>query len=679
MRKSLLVILACMGLAACSTTTITKNELKLADVFTSNMVLQREMDVPVWGTSDSNSTVAIAINGEVYTTNSDNNGKWEVKLKPLPVGGPYKLAVSCNESSVKLNNILSGDVWVCSGQSNMQWSVSRSKDPKKEIAAAKYKNIRLFSVPRNTSLTPVDTVGGEWVECSPETIHNFSAVAYYFGRKLNKDLNVPIGLIHTSWGGTPAEAWTPTTVLNSSQVMKPIVDRHVKALALEKLNKKDREAKIAAHAKKSIKLWKKEYVRHFGASESGIIGWSKKDLDDSSWKSMKQPQQWETIIQLDGTVWFRRSVELSDDMIGKELTLNLGAIDDFDQTYVNGVKVGETWFGAPRSWATPRKYTVPAELVKDKKLVIAIRVLDVYGGGGLCAPGSAYSLVSADGKSKVKLAGTWKYKVEKEIAVSSFKRPPGLGNLGGIRKSHQPAALYNAMINPLLPYGIKGAIWYQGETNGGRGVQYRTLLPAMINSWRDGWNQGDFPFYIVQLANFKFPRKEPAEDNWAELREAQLMTALNHPNCGLAVTIDIGEAKDIHPRNKQDVGKRLALAALKQTYGKEVVHSGPTYVSSTVEGDKMVLKFKNIGGGMIAKDGKLKWFQIAGEDKVFFWADAEIKDDTVIVSSPKIKEPAAVRYGWSINPEGCNLYNKEGLPASPFRTDSWPVLSEKIF
>jgi sialate O-acetylesterase len=468
-------------------------DVRLPSIIGDNMVLQRGEKVAIWG----------------WAVTADKKGQWSFKMDSPKVGGPYKMTIA-GKNVIEIDNIMSGEVWVCSGQSNMQWSVQNSNNPKEEIAAADYPNVRLFSVTRKVAQKPLKDCQGSWAPCSPETVPGFSAVAYYFGRKLHKDLDVPIGLIHTSWGGTPAEAWTRKEVLEAEPDFKPILTRHAERLANFPQAKKDYEKKL----------------------------------------------------------------------------------QDWQQAAAKAKEEGKK---------APRRPRAPL----------------------------------------------------------------------GPDSPHSPAGLYNAMIAPLIPYGIQGAIWYQGESNAGRAYQYRKLFSAMITNWRKDWGQGDFPFLFVQLANFMQTKPEPAESAWAELREAQTM-ALSLPNAGMATIIDIGEADDIHPRNKQDVGKRLALWALAETYDKDIVYSGPLYKSMKVRRAKVVISFDHVGGGLVARDGEaLKGFAIAGADRKFVWADAKIDGDTVVVSSENVANPVAVRYAWADNPV-CNLYNKADLPASPFRTDDWP-------
>ena len=486
-------------------------DIKLPAVIGDNMVLQQGEKVAIWGWAEANEEVMVGVSWHSmqWGLRAGKDGKWQFEMNAPKAGGPYEMTLR-GKNTITIKNILVGEVWVCSGQSNMQWSVRSSANAEQEIAGAKYPKIRLFGVQREVADEPKSDCVGSWTLCSPETVPNFSAVAYFFGRELHKELNIPIGLIHTSWGGTPAEAWTRRGELEKEPDFAPILKRSADAIARYPQAKADYEKKL---------------------------------------------EQWK-------------------------------------------------------------------EAAKKAK--------------------------------------------EEEKPVPKKPRGPSAP-----LNSHTPASLYNAMIAPLIPYGIAGAIWYQGESNVGRAYQYRKLFPAMIKSWRSNWGQGDFAFVFVQLANFMAVKDDPAESAWAELREAQSM-GLALPNTGMAVIIDIGEANDIHPKNKQDVGKRLATWALGATYGRKTVYSGPLYKSMKTEGNKIALSFDHVGGGLVAKgEGPLKGFGVAGADKKFVWADAKIDGDTIIVGSDEVSEPVAVRYAWADNPV-CNLYNAEGLPASPFRTDDWP-------
>jgi sialate O-acetylesterase len=519
----------------------------------------------------------------------------------------------------------------------------------------------------------LDTVSGEWLRCSPESIRNFSAVGYYFGRELHQDLQVPIGLINTSWGGTPTDAWTERSRIEADPILKPIVDRHERQLAQYPEAFKKYQQKLDEMKAQGITQY------HTDPGNIGLkSGWNKTEFDDSSWKTMKLPCLWESNnYPIDGVFWFRKTIDIPNAWSGKTLDLSLDLIDDFDISYFNGVQVGATGEENKNAWRTPRNYTIPAKLVKPGKAVITIRVFDRFGGGGIYgSPAKMFvSPVGAKTEDRINIAGDWKYHVAHKLDPKPRVQMPRAPY--GENHPYSMSGLFNAMIHPLIPFAIKGAIWYQGESNAGRAWQYRTLLPVMIECWRQEWNQGDFPFLIVQLANFRKPNDKPVDSSWAELREAQALTVEKLSNCGLAVAIDIGESDDIHPKNKQDVGKRLAQAALKIAYGQDVVYSGPAYLSHEINRDKIIVQFKHAGGGLVAKNGKLQRFQIAGEDKKFVWADAVIDGTKVIVSSPEVKVPVAVRYAWSDNPEGCNLYNKEGLPAVPFRTDTWEGVTDK--
>jgi sialate O-acetylesterase len=505
-----LTILTLCGLVA-AFSPAGRADIRLPSIIGDNMVLQGGDVVRIWGWADPNEEIAVSVSWRTsaWTIQAGNNGKWMLKMSAPEAGGPYEMTLK-GKNTITIKNILAGEVWVGSGQSNMQMAVRSAANAEQEIAAATYPKIRLFSVERKVAEKPQDNCTGKWVECSPETVGDFSAVAYYFGRELHKELNVPVGLIHTSWGGTPAESWASPSMLEDDAIFEPVVAHYKEALANYPKAQKEYDEKL--------EQWKKDVEK----------------------------------AKADGTKAPARPSEP---------------------------------LGSNSPWA--------------------------------------------------------------------------------------PAGLYNAMVAPLVPYAIRGAIWYQGESNAGRAYQYRDLFPAMIRSWWNAWPQGDFPFLFVQLANYMQTKDEPGESAWAELREAQL-TTLELRNTGMAVIIDIGEANDIHPKNKQDVGKRLALWALARNHDKNVVYSGPLFKSMDRKDNKIILRFNHVGGGLVAKDGgPLKGFAIAGPDRKFVWADARIEGDTVVVSSDKVPEPTAVRYAWADNPV-CNLYNKAGLPASPFRTDTWP-------
>ncbi|NLH17383.1 MAG: 9-O-acetylesterase, partial [Phycisphaerae bacterium] len=461
-----------------------------------------------------------------------------------------------------------------------------------------------------------------------------------------------IGLINTSWGGTPAEAWTTLETLKSDPDYAPILQRDT--------NPDDIRAKLEAKFGKLVTA-ETDRGKLFGDTRMVTEGWAGAEVDAAKWETMELPKAWEQAgLEIDGLVWFRKQIDLPQDWAGKDLTLELTPIDDYDIAYFNGQKIGQMGLDTNNSWQTPRVYSIPGSLVKAGQNIIAVRVFDTGGGGGITPTNDPMRIRPKDASAEQArdLKGPWQYRIEAISAIASSG------------EQNNPARLYNAMIDPIVKAPIKGAIWYQGESNAGRAYQYRKLFADMIRDWRRAWKVGDFSFYFVQLANFMDQQPQPGDSAWAELREAQTMT-LSLKNTGMAVIIDVGDAKDIHPRDKQTVGYRLAQIALARDYGRKIEYSGPMYKSMKVEGSAIRLSFDHIGGGLMAKDGDLVGFSIAGSDKKFVWAKARIDGDSVVVSSEQVAQPAAVRYAWADNPQ-CNLYNKEGLPASPFRTDDWP-------
>ncbi|MFA6135005.1 MAG: sialate O-acetylesterase [Phycisphaerae bacterium] len=500
-------------------------KLKLSGVFGEGMVLQQGMSVPVWGWAQADAQVTVAIAGQSQQATADANGRWMVRLDALQAGGPFELTVSAVQAGsgqpakvLTLRDVLVGEVWLCSGQSNMQWAVEDLKNGKAEVAAADFPRIRLYGVPCKAFDEPQDNCNGKWAVCSPQTIHRFSAAGYLFGRELHQTLGVPIGLINASWGGTSAEAWT-----------------------------------------------------------------SRLTLEDDA---------------------------------------------DFAQSFENYKKALAAWD------ANAAQARYKSELAE-------------------------WEVKAAAAKAE-----------EKPIPYKPSLASGPIGIPG-------PSQLYNGMIAPLMPMAIRGAIWYQGESNMDRPDLYARLLSAMIFNWRTDWDEGDFSFGIVQLPNYQEIRKKPTDTNWARLREAQFQASRSVNNAGLAVTIDVGEADNIHPSDKVSVAHRLALWALARTYGKDVVYSGPIFKSMDRQDGRIVLHFDHVDGGLVAKDSEeLKGFAIAGADQKFVWADAKIDGDTVVVSSEKVSDPVAVRYAWANNPV-CNLYNKALLPACPFRTDDWPMPVKK--
>ncbi|SFF02058.1 sialate O-acetylesterase [Thermoflexibacter ruber] len=620
-------------------------------IFADGMVLQRDIPVPIWGWADANEKITVTFLGKRYTTKADNNGKWTLKLAEMKAGGAFEMTIQGKEKeAITIKNIMIGEVWIASGQSNMEWKIDWLPYKNTEPSLANFSQIRMFTVPRELSAKPEkDITGGTWQEAVGNNVKDFSAVAYFFAKELYKHYKIPIGIINTSWGGTIAETWISAGAAKQIPDFKAVVeDLERTPDAIEKAKREAEEAR-------------KRFEEMVNVKEIGLVEkWWQNDLNTSDWKEMKLPTLWESagLPNLDGVVWFRKEIEIPEKYLGKDLVLSLGAVDDSDETYFNGEKIGQTM----QKYAEARVYKIPANKLKNGKNTLTIRVIDTGGGGGIYGK-SEEMFVGLGTERIVELAGNWKYKVGLGENISL---PQSFG------PNSRPTLLYNAMIYPLVPYAIRGAIWYQGESNAGRAYQYRTVFPALIQDWRNQWKQGDFPFLFVQLANFMKFEDEPKESDWAELREAQTMT-LSLPNTGMAVITDIGEANDIHPKNKHDVGKRLALAAKKVAYKEDIIYSSPMYESMQVNGNKIVISFKNIGSGLMVKDryGYIKGFAIAGEDKKFYWAKAYFDGNKVIVENESINKPVAVRYAWANNPEDANLFSKEGLPVCPFRTDDW--------
>lgn len=634
-------------------------QVQLLPLFSDNMVLQQKSQAPIWGKSGANKAVKITTSwdNKTYNITADANGDWKTTMSTPQAGGPYKITIY-DGKNVILQNVMIGEVWICSGQSNMEMQVEgwgKITNYEQEKAAANYSNIRFLQVEKATSPVPMDDItvaANGWQVCSPETVADFSAVGYFFGRDIHTSQNVPIGLINTSWGGTIIETWT------SGESLTTMPDYKDEIVSVSKLptTKEDREKFFLAN----VEIWKDKITQIDKGFEGKEPVWTSLDMNDGSWEQMKVPglMQEQGLKGFNGIVWFRKVIDIPAKWEGKELTLNLGAVDDNDFTYFNGVQIGHT-----EGWMENRSYKIPAKLVKRGKAVVSVRVMDTGGSGGIWgSPENVY--IQRTASDRQLLAGEWKYKVSLDI-----KDIPNMPvNLSG--EPNVPTFLFNAMLKPLIPYDIKGAIWYQGESNAGEAYQYRELMPLMITDWRKQWGY-DFPFYMVQLASFTQIQTQPVESTWAELREAQTRTAMTLANTGMAVAIDIGEELDIHPKNKQDVGKRLALAARAQTYGEKIPYSGPVYHRYKVEGNKIRIFFLNTDNGLKTKNNEpLKGFTIAGLDHKFYWADAVINGNTIVVSSPEVDFPVAVRYAWADYPI-CNLYNGADLPASPFRTDDW--------
>ncbi len=634
----------------------------LPAVFSDNMVLQQQTQVPIWGQASKGKKVKLTASwdGKTYLAPTDSEGNWKIEIQTPAAGGPYNISIS-DGKEIKLSNVMIGEVWICSGQSNMEMPIKgwgKVMNFQQEIDQANHPDIRLYQVKKTVS--PVPLTGGEstmggWQNCSPKTVEEFSAVAYFFARELNQKLNVPVGVIDVTWGGTPAESWTSGKTL---EIMREFHE----PLALTQKAEENMSEAMAIY-NRMMDEWETQVRQKDPGYSNGQPLWAEADYDAPSWGTIQFPGYIEEQVDpgFEGFIWLRREIELTDEWLKRDLKVELNQIDDDDITYFNGHEIGRTY-----GIGTVRHYTIPRNLLKKGKNVLTIRLGDTGGQSGI--PGDASMLYVTNGKKRISLAGEWKQKISIFNKNEVPQQPLSFQTC-----QYYPTVLYNGMLHPLIPFGIKGAIWYQGEANADRAYQYRDLFPLMIRDWRAKWNK-NFPFYFVQLANFMQRSEQPEESAWAELREAQTQT-LNLENTGMAVTIDIGDANDIHPKNKQEVGRRLSLIALNQTYGKGNSYSGPIYSRMQLRNNEIEISFEHTDGSLVAQGGELKGFTIAGTDHIFYPAKARIAGDKVIVYSEKVSFPIAVRYGWANNPE-CNLYNKAGLPASPFRTDDWPGVTQ---
>ncbi|MCF8274651.1 MAG: sialate O-acetylesterase [Flavobacteriaceae bacterium] len=624
------------------------SQVTLAKIFGDNMVLQRNISIPIWGLAKPNDTIEVNFKQQKVYTKTNANGKWMVKLNPETAGGPFELVVK-GENTLIVKNILVGEVWLCSGQSNMELMVGQSDNAKNEIEnASNYPNIRHIKIPKEiNSLPSSDISNGTWDACSPSTVENFTGVGYFFAKKLHDNLQIPIGLINATWGGSVIESWISREGFESSEDFKDLISTMPKA-SLDSL----------VTLKKITTQNRIETLQNSKFSAAKIETYKNINLDDSSWLQMNEPQIWETqeLGEFDGIVWLRKHITLSKQEIKVPIVLEIPAIDDEDITYVNGIKIGAT-----KGWDTKREYTIKSDILKEGDNVIAIRVVDNGGGGGIYGVYSKFKLHL--GENSILLSGNWKYQVESIY--------------DGINFNDYPSLIYNAIINPLIPFAFKGVIWYQGESNIGRSYQYRKAFPLLIEDWRKKWNQGIFPFFFVQLATFNSEGNSNNGCSWAELRESQTQT-LTTPNTGMVVTTDIGIPNNLHPTNKQTVGERLSSIALNNLYDKPMMCSGPIYKSMEINNNHIIISFDEIGSGLYTSDknGHVKGFEIAGTDQVFHVGRAYIKNNKVIVFNEYVKTPIAVRFSWKGDALESNLFNKEGFTAIPFRTDDWKTVTK---
>lgn len=623
--------------------------VRLPQLVSNGMVLQRDKKLKIWGWAIPGEQVKIKFNNKVIKTVTDKNGDWSMLFPAMKAGGPYIMDIVANNHMV-VQDILIGDVWFCSGQSNMVLPMERVKEKyPEEITNANYPQIRNFFIPTIADVTTSheELPAGKWLTANPVNVLSFGAAAYFFAKQIYLKYHIPIGLINSSVGGTPIEAWMSEDGLKQF----PSYQKRINQLKdTSYVNKLIDKARVAA---------KKQQPVNEDKGLSGAQKWYDTTYIPEGWHKFWLPGYWadQGIKGLNGIVWFRKEINVPATLVGKPSKLFLGRIVDADQTYVNGALVGGITYQYP-----PRRYSLPQGILKPGKNIITVKVTNTLGKGGF-VPDKFYCLDIGD--QKIDLRGEWEYK------VGQVFEPRVAGESSNFSAQNEPAGLYNAMVSPVINYSIKGILWYQGEANTSQPKAYEELLPALITDWRHKWKQGDLPFIYAQLPNFMEIQYLPSESQWAELREAQLK-ALGIPNTGMAVTIDAGEWNDIHPLNKKDVGDRLALAAEKVAYyDRNIVASGPLYQSFTIDSDKVIISFSNTGSGLTLKNGsELQYFAIAGKDKKYVWAHARINGNKVVVWSDKIPNPLYVRYAWADNPETANLYNLEGLPASPFTTDN---------
>lgn len=638
-------------------------DIKLPPLIGDNMILQRDIELKIWGWAAKEERVTVQFNGVTKEVITGTDKKWALTFPAMAAGGPYEMEIK-GENEISIKNILIGDVWVCSGQSNMAMTMLECRPNYKtehEIAA-NLQGIRLIKVKTTSTSKPFDEfVAGSWMIPNSDNLPDFSAVAYFFAKELYNKYKIPVGLISSNWGGSPAEVWVSAEGLKE---FPEIPEEYTKAeseyadkIAQQRLREKDLNKWIAEA---------RDADEGFQENKPKWYEWHQADKD---WKAIPLTGDWNEhgLGATDGIIWFRKEIDLPASAVGMELELDLGYIDDMDVTWFNGSVIGNH-----DKYDERRQYKIPLGTAKAGKNIIAVRIIDHGGGGGFTG------ILKIKGKNfEQLLVGDWLYKVGYDFKKMPKFTPPDYS----FNSEWKPSHLYNGMIYPLLNYKIKGVIWYQGEANCDKALQYRRLFPALIKDWRKSWNIGDFPFLFVQLANFKgtaVNTTQTAQSPWAELREAQAMT-LSLPNTGMATAVDIGEGTDIHPKNKQDVGKRLSLLAMKMAYDDKYVQPySPELDFMKNEGLQVRLHFKNIGTGMTLRGGQYaKNFLMAGTDKKFYPAKAYLEGDEIVVDCPKeVHTPAAVRYAWANNPEGCNVYNKEGLPLLPFRTDTWPGITK---
>lgn len=632
--------------------------VQLPHIFSNDMVFQRDKPIKVWGKVAKQNTFEVSFAGLKKKVKPQKDGSWVVEFPSMKSGGPYQMTFK-TDTAYNLNNILIGDIWVCSGQSNMDLAMKATYNSAYELAKADNPSIRCFKVPLEISATPCsDFSSGKWMPATFENIADISAVAYFYAKQIQQSEKVPIGIVCTSWGGSPIEAWTSMESISSH----PDFQERIKIITESQENP---ESFTSLLKKFNTEVF--QWQNKIELMDSGYVQkWYKPEYVAEGWQTMNAPGFWEYngLPNYDGIVWLRKEINIPASMTGKPLILNLEILNNYDMTWFNGVKIGTvSWDGGRRI------YQIPANIVKQGKNSLVIRVENTSGNGGFSTLKESDMFIRemlGEQAVSIPLAGQWLYKpsMRKNSCPSKPQNPVGIST---------PSCIYNAMIAPITNLSIKGFIWYQGEANASRAYQYRSLFPLLINDWRKQFNQGDIPFLFVQLAGFGALTKDPVENNWAELRESQTM-ALKLSNTGMAVAIDIGNPTDIHPTNKQEVGRRLGIESQRIAYGKPDLRTSPLYKNMQLEGNKVIISFTNAENGLLSAGEKIGGFAIADNTKKFVWANVKIENDKVVVWSDKIQNPVAVRYAWTgapVESNDANLFNKEGFPVSPFRTDDW--------
>ncbi|WP_254562084.1 sialate O-acetylesterase [Dyadobacter diqingensis] len=630
-------------------------QVKLARLFSDHVVLQRQKPIPVWGWATPQEKVTVTLGRQTLTATADTAGKWIVRFAPLEAGGPYQMTATAKSGKAAVEDILIGEVWLCSGQSNMEFKVQQANNFEEEKKNADFPKIRHFNVDHEVTMAvQKDLKNGSWMIASPETVGSFTAVGFFFARELYQKLNVPIGILHSSWGGSQVEGWISKEGMLSNEELKGYANN---------LPKNWDEADARLDAKLRKQLFKDPQINPSSADEAR---YTEPGYDFSKWIKADSPigqWDWKNIWAFRGNGYMAKTISIPAELVSQKTTLALAENDSHNAIYINGKLVNEGIIKGVR------KIEIPENTWKsgDNQLVIKFGNMISTPWYGLGLVGSADNLYVGNEQQKISLAKEW------------FLMPSFADKHNYMHSSNNVGTtIYNAMIAPLVPFAIRGNLWYQGEANTTRAYQYRQSFPLLIQDWRNQWaangKPGNESFYFVQLSSFGGNQDSNKGSNWAELREAQTMT-LKLPKTGMAVTIDVGNAKDIHPTNKQDVAHRLATNALKLDYGQKIDYSSPLFDAVTFSEGKAVVSFKFAPDKLVAKDGELKGFEIAGEDKVFYPAKAEITGNKVVVHHPKGLKPVSVHYAWSDAPVEANLYNSAGFPASPFRTDSWPGIT----